>query len=68
MMMLTSIGTVPASLTLASPFGVAELMIAMLAVSALGIVAAALRGSLRSRRGRVDRGFISPVARQAAAA
>lgn len=69
MMMLTSLGTVPASFGFTFSSGVVELMGAALVVSLLGIAAAALRGgSLGARRTHDSSAFVSPVARPALAA
>jgi hypothetical protein len=66
--MLTSLGTVPASFAFTFSDGAVELMLAALAVSAVGIMVGVLRGSLRTRRGHDSGRFLSPVARQALAA
>ena len=68
MMMLTSLGTFPASFGFTFSSGVIELMGVALAVSVLGIVAALGTGNLRTRRVHETGRFVSPVARQAVAA
>jgi hypothetical protein len=68
MMMLTNLGTVPASFGFTFSFGVVELMGAALAVSALGIAAALWRANVRTLRAHDAGRFVSPVARQAVAA
>jgi hypothetical protein len=72
MMILTSLETVPASVALTFPSGVAELMIAVLLISALGIAGGVLRralgGGTASGRARGTGRMLAPVARQAVAA
>ena len=68
MMMLTSLGTVPASFGFTFSSGVIELMGVALVVSVLGIVAALRTGNLRTHRVHEAGLFVSPVARQAVAA
>jgi hypothetical protein len=68
MMMLTSLGTVPASFGFTFSSGVVELMGAALAVSVLGIAAALWTSNFGTRRTRNSGRFVSPVARQALAA
>jgi hypothetical protein len=68
MMMLTNLGTVPASLSFTFSSGVVELMGAALAVSMLGIAVALWRSNVRTLRSHGTGRFVSPVARQAVAA
>ena len=68
MMMLTSLGTLPASFAFTFSSGVVELMVAALVVSMLGIAVALRKANVRTLRTSGSSRLVSPVARQAFAA